>query len=109
MQKTLKKYFVVFTVPTLIAFAFAFIIPFAQGLYLSFCKFSTVENAEWVGFDNYIRAFTDNKDFFNALLLTCLFTVIAMITINVLAKTFLVLSFLGKRFDHTSEKPMAAS
>ena len=62
MQKTLKKYFLVFTVPTLIAFAFAFIIPFAQGLYLSFCKFSTVKNAQWVGFDNYIAAFTDNKD-----------------------------------------------
>ncbi len=91
MQKTLKKYFVVFTVPTLIAFAFAFIIPFAQGLYLSFCKFSTVENAEWVGLDNYIRAFTDNKDFFNALVLTCLFTVIAMITINILAFTIALL------------------
>ncbi len=52
MQKTLKKYFVIFTVPTLLAFAFAFIIPFAQGLYLSFCKFTTVKNAKWVGFDN---------------------------------------------------------
>ena len=33
MEKTLKRYFVIFTVPTIIAFAFAFIIPFAQGLY----------------------------------------------------------------------------
>lgn len=85
MQKTLKKYFLVFTLPTLVAFAFAFIIPFLQGLYLSFCKFSTVKNAEWVGFDNYIAAFTDNRDFINALLLTSCFTVIAMLTINVFA------------------------
>lgn len=87
MQKTLKlkKYLIIFTLPTLIAFAFAFIIPFAQGLYLSFCKFSTVDNATWVGFDNYIKAFTDNKDFTHALLMTCLFTVVAMITINILA------------------------
>lgn len=87
MQKTLKfkKYLIIFTLPTLIAFAFAFIIPFAQGLYLSFCEFTTVDNAKWVGFNNYVRAFTDNKDFAHALLMTCLFTVVAMITINILA------------------------
>ena len=85
MQKTLKKYFAIFTIPTLLAFAFAFIIPFAQGLYLSFCKFSTVKNAKWVGFDNYVRAFTDNKDFVNALLLTASFTIVAIILINVCA------------------------
>ena len=87
MQKTLKlkKYLIIFTLPTLIAFAFAFIIPFAQGLYLSFCKFSTVDNATWVGLNNYISAFTDNKDFTHALLATCLFTIVAVITINLLA------------------------
>ena len=53
MEKTLKRYFVIFTVPTIIAFAFAFIIPFAQGLYLSFCNFTTVKNAKWVGLENY--------------------------------------------------------
>lgn len=85
MQKTLKKYFAIFTIPTLLAFAFAFIIPFAQGLYLSFCKFTTVKNAKLVGFDNYVRAFTDNKDFVNALLLTASFTIVAIILINVCA------------------------
>lgn len=87
MQKTLKlkKYLIIFTLPTLIAFAFAFIIPFLQGLYLSFCKFTTVKNAKWVGFDNYVRAFTDNKEFSHALLMTCAFTVVAMLTINILA------------------------
>ena len=85
MQKTLKKYFLVFTLPTLIAFSFAFVIPFAQGLYLSFCKFSTVENAEWVGLSNYIRAFTETDKFTHALILTCAFTVVCMITINILA------------------------
>lgn len=100
MQKTLKKYFVVFTVPTLIAFAFAFIIPFAQGLYLSFCKFSTVKNAEWVGLDNYIAAFTDNKDFINALILTSCFTVIAMITINLFA--FAIALLLTRKMKGTN-------
>ena len=85
MQKTLKKYFAIFTIPTLLAFAFAFIVPFAQGLYLSFCKFTTVKNAKLVGFDNYVKAFTDNKDFVNALLLTASFTIVAIILINVCA------------------------
>ncbi len=53
MQKTLKRYFPIFVVPTLIAFAFAFIIPFIEGVYLSFCKFTTVGNAHWVGLENY--------------------------------------------------------
>ncbi len=85
MQKTLKKYFVVFTVPTLLAFAFAFIIPFFEGLYLSFCKFSTVKDAKWVGLKNYTAAFTDNKDFLSALLFTAVFTIVAMLTINLFA------------------------
>lgn len=95
MQKTLQKYFIVFTLPTLIAFTFAFIIPFFQGIYLSFCKFSTIDNAKWVGFDNYIRAFTDNREFLHALLLTCVFTVVCMLTVNVSA-FFLALLLTGK-------------
>ena len=58
MQKTLKRYFPIFVVPTLIAFAFAFIIPFIEGVYLSFCKFTTVGNAHWVGLENYKAALT---------------------------------------------------
>ena len=42
MQKTLKRYFPIFVLPTLIAFSFAFIIPFVMGVYLSFCKFKTI-------------------------------------------------------------------
>jgi len=76
MQKTLKKYFVIFTVPTLIAFSFAFIIPFVQGLYLSFCKFSTVDNAQWVGFENYIRMFAEDQVFLKVIGTTLKFAII---------------------------------
>lgn len=85
MQKTLKKYFIIFTLPTLIAFAFAFIIPFVMGLYLSFCKFTTVKNAEFVGLQNYITAFGSGQKFLSALLFTTCFTIVAMVTINVFA------------------------
>lgn len=44
MQKSLRKYFAVFVLPTLAAFVIAFLIPFLFGLYLSFTKFTTVTN-----------------------------------------------------------------
>lgn len=81
MQKTLKKYFVVFTVPTLLAFCLAFVVPFVMGLYLSFCKFTTVSNAKFVGLDNYIKAFSE-PDFLNAMGFTFKFAIIAILTIN---------------------------
>ncbi|MDD6492654.1 MAG: sugar ABC transporter permease [Firmicutes bacterium] len=87
MEKTLKRYFVVFTVPTLIAFSFAFIIPFVQGLYLSFCEFTTVGNAKWVGLENYKLAFSSGQGFTSAMLFTVAFTVVSVITINLFAFT----------------------
>ncbi len=84
MQKTLKRYFPIFVLPTLIAFSFAFIIPFVMGVYLSFCKFKTITNAEFVGLRNYIQIFAD-KDFVNAFGFTLKFSVVSIITINVFA------------------------
>ena len=114
MQKTYKKYFPVFALPTLIAFAIAFLVPFLMGIYLSFCKFTTVTNAKWVGIANYTRAFS-NRDFPNALWFTVKFTVISVILINILAfllallltrkvmllhhpETYLFLPLLQKRY-----------
>ena len=84
MQKAYKKYFWLFVLPTLIAFTLFFIIPFIMGIALSFCKFTTVTNAKFVGFANYSKAFS-NKDFINALLFTTKFTVASVITVNVFA------------------------
>ena len=84
MQKTLKRYFPIFVLPTLIAFSYAFIIPFVMGVYLSFCKFKTITNAQFVGLENYIKIFAD-KDFVNAFGFTLKFSVVSIITINVFA------------------------
>ncbi len=100
MEKTLKKYFVVFTVPTLIAFAFAFIIPFAQGLYLSFCEFTTVKNATWVGLNNYKLAFSSGQGFTSALLFTVAFTIIGVISINLFA--FVLALLLTRKIKGTN-------
>ena len=84
MQKTLKRYFPIFVLPTLIAFSFAFIIPFVMGVYLFFCKFKTITNAQFVGLGNYIKIFAD-KDFVNAFGFTLKFSVVSIVTINVFA------------------------
>ncbi len=86
MSKDLKKYFPVFVLPTLIAFIIAFIAPFIMGLGLSFTKFNTVTNATFVGFDNYIKIFTDaDGDFMHAFVFTSLFTAVSIVTVNVIA------------------------
>ncbi len=84
MQKTLKRYFPIFVLPTLIAFAFAFILPFVMGVYLSFCKFKTITNAQFIGIDNYVKIFAD-RDFLNAFWFTVKFSVLSIITVNVFA------------------------
>ena len=82
MEKTIKKYFPLFVLPTLVAFLIAFVVPFVMGLYLSFCKFTTVTNAKFVGLDNYVRAFS-NKGFLSAFVFTVAFAVVAIVTVNV--------------------------
>ena len=90
MQKAIKKWFPVLALPTVVAFLISFLIPFIMGIYLSFCKFKTVKNAKWVGFDNYLKAFA-NEDFINALWFTVKFTIVSVITINILAFLFAIL------------------
>ena len=100
MQKMPKKYYAFFTLPTLIAFIIAFLLPFLFGLFLSFTKFTTVTNFTWVGFSNYITAFTNDPDFINATVFTLKFTVISVILINVLA--FLLALLLTQKIKGTN-------
>ena len=83
-NRSMKRYFPIFALPTLIAFIVGFVVPFILGVYLSFCKFTTVTDAQWIGFSNYTKIFSDG-DFLHALGFTVLFTIVAVITINVLA------------------------
>ena len=95
----LKKWFPVFVLPTLAAFTIVFAVPFILGFGLSFTEFTTVLDAKWVAFSNYIRAFS-NKDFFNALWFTVKFTVVSVITINIISFALAVL--LTKGFKGTN-------
>ena len=84
MEKALKRYAPFFVLPTFGAFIIGFIIPFVQGLYLSLCQFTTVNNAKWVGIQNYVRAIQDTS-FTSSFGFTVAFAVVSVISINVIA------------------------
>ena len=90
MEKAIKKHAVIFILPTLAAFIIGFIVPFVEGLYLSFCKFTTVGNATWVGLANDRAAITDTS-FQRAFGFTVLFAVVSILSINILAFALAVL------------------
>ena len=90
----------IFLLPMMAAFAIGFVWPFIQGIYLSFCTFTTTSNAKLNGvmnnkafFSNYIKAFND-PTFVRAFWYSALFAVVSLIIINVLA--FTVAYFLTK-------------
>jgi len=91
VQKMPKRYYAFFTLPTIVAFAISFFIPFLLGIYLSFTEFTTVTDSQWVGMSNYIRAFTDDRNFLNATVFTVKFAIVSLILINVIAFTFALL------------------
>ena len=99
MAKAIKRYWPIFVLPTFLAFILGFIAPFIMGIYLSFCKFTTVTDAKFIGFSNYLKIFTD-PSFVHALWYTALFTVVSVILINVLA--FTVALLLTKGFKGTN-------
>lgn len=99
MPKAIKKYFPIFGLPTFIAFTIGFIIPFVLGIYLSFCKFTTVSDAQFVGIQNYIKIWGDST-FVHSLWFTAAFAVVSIVLINVIA--FAIALLLTREFRGTN-------
>ncbi|MEZ7897407.1 MAG: sugar ABC transporter permease [Flaviflexus sp.] len=85
MQRALKKHFALFLAPTGAAFIIAFLLPFVIGLYLSFSSFTTITDAEWVGLDNYKRAFEESQGFLGSFQFTLLVVIVAIVSVNIFA------------------------
>ena len=101
MEKSMRKYWPIFVLPTMLAFLIGFLIPFIMGIYLSFCNFTTVTDAQFVGLANYIRIFTDpSSNFLHSLWLTSLFTVVNVVLINVFG--FVLALLLVRGFKGTN-------
>ena len=84
MQKNMKKYWPIFTIPVMAAFAIGFVIPFILGIYLSFTKFTTVKDAHFVGLANYRKLFAD-ATYLHSFFLTLAFAIATIIIINIIA------------------------
>ena len=84
MEKALLRYMPIFVLPTFCAFILGFIIPFIMGIWLSFCEFTTVTDAKFVGLSNYVEAFKDTI-FRHSFWYTVLFAAVSLIVINVAA------------------------
>ncbi len=84
MEKAIKRYMPIFVLPTLCAFILGFIAPFLMGVGLSFCKFTTVTDAKFVGLSNYVEALKDSV-FRHSFWFTALFAIASLVVINVIA------------------------
>ncbi|MBD0859195.1 sugar ABC transporter permease [Erysipelotrichaceae bacterium 7770_A6] len=84
MQKNMKKYWPIFTIPVMAAFAIGFVIPFILGIYLSLTKFTTVKDAHFVGLANYRKLFAD-ATYLHSFFLTLAFAIATIIIINIIA------------------------
>ena len=84
MERALKRYGPIFVLPTALAFAIGFVFPFFQGVYLSFCQFTTIKDARPIGIGNYLRALKDAQ-FGQAFQFTVSFAVVSILLINVIA------------------------
>lgn len=99
MEKSIKRYWPIFLVPTMGAFLIGFVIPFIEGIYLSFCDFVTIKDATFVGFSNYVKAFQDST-FTHAFFFTAAFAIVTLVLINFCA--FAIALALTQKFRGTN-------
>ena len=93
IRRPIQRMVWLFLLPTFAAFCIGFLYPFLKGAFLSFCKFKLTSQWKWVGFDNYVKAFSDSS-FVHAFWYTALFAFVSVLFINMLA--FTVAYFLTK-------------
>lgn len=75
---------ILFLFPLLFAFLVTVIIPFICGVFYSFTNWNGIKFTEFVGLNNYISMFK-SKDYVYSFVITFIFTVINMISVNLVA------------------------
>lgn len=84
VRNPIKRWWWLFLGPVVAAFAIGFIWPFIQGIYLSFCQFRLISDAQFIGVGNYLKALSD-ASFMHSFWYSALFAVVSLVLINVLA------------------------
>lgn len=92
--------FLVFAGPLLFFFVMTILVPLVYGVYLTFTDWNGISREKnIVGLENYIKAFGDVK-FWQSLLLTIIFTGIAVLLVNYIAFHLARLVTKGVRFQN---------
>lgn len=93
-----KLWYALFTMPLVLVFITVVVIPFIIGIAYSFISWDGISaNPKiFVGFDNYIQIFQDQR-FFNSAWVTVRFTLIALVVVNVFGLLFALLVTSGIR------------
>lgn len=82
-MKNSKLWFALFVGPILLAFLIVVIIPAFMGIYYSFTDWNGISNqTNWVGLNNYVEIFKNDKEFLNAFIFTAKITMVLVVTIN---------------------------
>lgn len=88
-MKINKGWYSLFTMPLMLIFAIVVIVPFAIGIGLSFVEWDGLAKhaMTFVGFDNYIRVFSDQR-FLQSAGRTTIFTLFSVVSVNVVGLIF---------------------
>ncbi|WP_413379872.1 carbohydrate ABC transporter permease [Alkalihalobacillus sp. 1P02AB] len=92
--------FWLFLTPTLLALSIVVVIPLLFGLYYSFTNWNGLSVSQFVGFDNYVRVFQDER-FMNSIWFTVKFAVVTVILLNVLGLGLALLVTRGLKASNT--------
>lgn len=88
MKKGNRGWYILFTAPLLVIFTTVVIIPFLIGIYYSFFEWDGIaaNPKVFVGLENFMRLFDDER-FLKSAWITTLFTILAVISVNILGLT----------------------
>ncbi|AJC68891.1 sugar ABC transporter permease [Trueperella pyogenes TP8] len=73
----------VFLAPAVIGFVIFYLVPIVRGFKMSLTDWNLLEEAKWVGFDNYVRLLED-ETFINAVKVTVIYVVVNITTQTIL-------------------------
>jgi multiple sugar transport system permease protein len=65
-----------FLLPWLVGFFGLTLVPMAYSLYLSFTRYDIFSAPRWIGFDNYVRLFTDDPNFIQSAQITLIYVLV---------------------------------
>ena len=86
--------YILFLLPLLAAFGITVIIPFIFGIFYSFTNWNGIKFTEFVGLSNYVEMFKA-PDYLYSLVITFIFTVFNMISVNLMAFVLALLCTSG--------------